>query len=106
MVDTYGQYQKIKKEVDESVISVMESSWFIGGDKVKTFQSNLEKFLSVDHVIPCGNGTDALQIALMALELEPEDEVIVPAFTYVATAEVIALLGLRRCRRKQLMLFS
>lgn len=94
MVDTSGQYQKIKTEVDESVIAVMESSWFVGGDKVKSFQKNLEKYLSVPHVIPCGNGTDALQIALMALDLQPGDEVIVPAFTYVATAEVIALLRL------------
>lgn len=94
MVDTGGQYQKIKKEVDAAVLQVIESSWFIGGEAVKSFQASLESYLDVQYVIPCGNGTDALQIALMALDLQPGDEVIVPAFTYVATAEVIALLGL------------
>jgi len=95
MVDLATQYQKIKKELDEAVISVMESTQFIGGERVKSFKEHLENYLQVKHVIPCANGTDALQIAFMALELEPGDEVIVPAFTYVATAEVIALLRLK-----------
>ena len=73
----------------------MNSSWFIGGPTVQSFSENLEKYLKVKYVIPCANGTDALQIALMSLELSPGDEIILPAFTYVATAEVIALLGLR-----------
>ncbi|NNE28099.1 MAG: DegT/DnrJ/EryC1/StrS family aminotransferase [Saprospiraceae bacterium] len=94
MVDTYGQYQKIKEEVDREVIAVMESTRFIGGQKVAGLAENLATYLGVKHVIPCANGTDALQIALMALGLQPGDEVIVPAFTYVATAEVIALLRL------------
>ncbi|MBK7233601.1 MAG: DegT/DnrJ/EryC1/StrS family aminotransferase [Saprospiraceae bacterium] len=95
MVDLATQYQKIKKEIDEAVISVMESTQFIGGERIKSFKEHLENYLQVKHVIPCANGTDALQIAFMALELEPGDEVIVPAFTYVATAEVIALLRLK-----------
>ena len=94
MVDLIGQYQKIKSEVDEAVLEVIESAAFINGPKVKEFQASLEAYLGVKHVIPCANGTDALQIALMALDLRPGDEVIVPAFTYVATAEVIALLNL------------
>lgn len=95
MVDLATQYQKIKSEVDTAVISVMESTSFIGGEKVKSFRENLERYLNAKHVIPCANGTDALQISFMALGLQPGDEVIVPAFTYVATAEVIALLRLR-----------
>lgn len=95
MVDTHGQYLKIKTAVDNAVLEVINSTQFIGGAKVKSFQENLEKYLGVNHVIPCGNGTDALQIALMALGLKPGDEVLVPAFTYVATAEVIALLNLK-----------
>ena len=95
MVDTHGQYLKIKDRVDAAVLEVIDSSWFIGGEKVQRFQKNLEDYLNVNHVIPCANGTDALQIALMACELQPGDEVIVPAFTYVATAEVIALLNLK-----------
>lgn len=94
MVDLRGQYQKIKSEIDKAVIDVIESGAFINGPAVKSFQKNLENYLNVKHVIPCANGTDALQIALMALDLKPGDEVIVPAFTYVATAEVIALLRL------------
>lgn len=94
MVDLKGQYKKIKKEIDEAVIQVIESSAYINGPKVKEFQKHLEEYLEVKHAIPVANGTDALQIALMALELKRGDEVIVPAFTYVATAEVIALLGL------------
>ena len=95
MVDLKGQYQKIQKDVDEAVLEVIRSASFINGPAVKSFQSNLETYLGAKRVIPCGNGTDALQIALMALELEPGDEVIVPSFTYVATAEVIALLRLK-----------
>ena len=94
MVDVGTQYQNIKSEIDKAILDVIASSQFINGSKVKEFQADLEKFLNVKHVIPCANGTDALQIALMALGLEPGDEVIVPAFTYVATAEVIALLRL------------
>ena len=94
MVDLKGQYQKIKPEVDAAIQSVIDSTSFINGQPVKDFAANLEKYLGVKHVIPCGNGTDALQIAMMALKLKPGDEVIVPAFTYVATAEVIGLLGL------------
>ncbi len=94
MVDLKGQYQKIKSEVDQSMIACVESSEFINGKQVSVFSENLAKYVGVKHVIPCANGTDALQIALMALDLKPGDEVIVPAFTYVATAEVIALLHL------------
>ncbi len=94
MVDVGTQYQNIKSEIDQAILEVVGSSQFINGPKVKEFQADLEKFLNVNYVIPCANGTDALQIALMALELQPGDEVIVPAFTYVATAEVIALLQL------------
>ncbi|MFK7776383.1 MAG: DegT/DnrJ/EryC1/StrS family aminotransferase [Saprospiraceae bacterium] len=94
MVDVGGQYRKMKSEIDQAIIDVVESGQFINGPKVKEFQAGLEIFLDVKHVIPCANGTDALQIALMALDLNPGDEVIVPAFTYVATAEVIALLQL------------
>ena len=94
MVDVRGQYLQIKEEIDSAIQEVVDSCSFINGPKVKEFQSNLESYLDVRHVIPCANGTDALQIALMALDLNTGDEVIVPAFTYVATAEVIALLGL------------
>lgn len=94
MVDLSGQYNKIKSEVDHAVISCIRSSAFINGPSVKEFQTNLEDYLGVKHVIPCANGTDSLQIAMMALDLKPGDEVICPAFTYVATAEVIGLLGL------------
>jgi UDP-2-acetamido-2-deoxy-ribo-hexuluronate aminotransferase len=94
MVDLKGQYNKIKTEVDQAVISCISSSAFINGPAVKEFQTNLERYLGVKHVIPCANGTDSLQIAMMALDLKPGDEVICPAFTYAATAEVIGLLGL------------
>ena len=94
MVDVKGQYLKIKDEVDNAVIDVIESCAFVNGPQVKLFKSNLEEYLDCKVVVPCANGTDALQIALMALGLKPGDEVIVPAFTYVATAEVIALLNL------------
>ena len=94
MVDLKGQYQKIKTEVDHAMITCVESAEFINGKLVSTFSENLANYVGVKHVIPCANGTDALQIALMALDLQPGDEVIVPSFTYVATAEVIALLKL------------
>jgi dTDP-4-amino-4,6-dideoxygalactose transaminase len=94
MVDLKNQYLKIKNEVDTEVINAIETTDFINGSKVQLFKKNFEQFLNAKHVIPCGNGTDALQIAMMALELSPGDEVICPAFTYVATAEVIGLLGL------------
>lgn len=94
MVDLKSQYKKIKSEIDKAMINCVESAEFINGSHVSIFSENLSKYVRVKHVIPCANGTDALQISLMALELNPGDEVIVPAFTYVATAEVIALLRL------------
>ena len=94
MVDTKTQYQKIKADVDNAVIQVMESSAFINGKPVHDFSANLSAYLGVKHTIPCANGTDALQIAMMALDLQPGDEVITPSFTYIATTEVIALLRL------------
>lgn len=95
MVDLKGQYQKIKKEIDAGIQECIDNTAFINGPSVKEFQQDFEKYLNVKHVIPCANGTDALQIAMMALDLKPGDEVICPAFTYVATAEVIGLLGLK-----------
>ncbi len=94
MVDTKTQYQKIKEKVDQAVLGVMESSAFINGKPVQDFAANLSNYLGVKHTIPCANGTDALQIAMMALGLQPGDEVITPSFTYIATTEVIALLRL------------
>lgn len=94
MVDVRTQYLKIKEEVDKGIQEVIDSCAFINGPAVKKFKESLESYLSAEVVIPCANGTDALQIAMMAMDLKPGDEVIVPAFTYVATAEVIALLGL------------
>lgn len=94
MVDVKSQYLKIKEEVDRGIQEVLDTTAFINGPQVKKFQQEFEAYLGVKHVIPCANGTDALQIAMMALGLQAGDEVIVPAFTYVATAEVIALLGL------------
>jgi dTDP-4-amino-4,6-dideoxygalactose transaminase len=94
MVDLINQYHNIKNQVDEALVEVMSTAQFIKGQKVDVFEQNLSAYLKVKHTITCANGTDALQIALMALGLEREDEVIVPAFTYVATAEVIGLLGL------------
>jgi len=94
MVDVRSQYEKIKTEVDAGIQEVIDSCAFINGPAVKKFKASLERYLGAEVVIPCANGTDALQIAMMALDLKPGDEVIVPAFTYVATAEVIALLGL------------
>jgi dTDP-4-amino-4,6-dideoxygalactose transaminase len=93
MVDLVSQYNNIKKEVNQAIEEVMSSAMFIKGPKVVSFEQNLCEYLNVKHTISCANGTDALQIALMALDLKPGDEVIVPAFTYVATAEVIGLLG-------------
>lgn len=95
MVDTKTQYGHIKEEVDQAVLEVMNSSAFINGPAVRDFATQLAEYLSVKHVIPCANGTDALQIALMALDLQPGDEVITPSFTYIATTEVIALLRLK-----------
>lgn len=94
MVDLQSQYKKIKTEIDAAIIDVIEQANFINGPQVGEFRSDLEKYLHVKHVIPCANGTDALQIALMALGLQPGDEVITPSFTYIATTEVIALLHL------------
>ncbi len=94
MVDTKTQYHKIKPEVDKAVIDVIESSAFINGKPVHDFAANLSAYIGVKHTIPCANGTDALQIAMMALGLKPGDEVITPSFTYIATTEVIALLQL------------
>lgn len=94
MVDTKTQYQKIKTEIDQAVLGVMESSAFINGKPVHDFAANLSAYLEIKHTIPCANGTDALQIAMMALDLQPGDEVITPSFTYIATTEVIALLRL------------
>ncbi len=95
MVDLGAQYLRIKDEIDQAILETVASTQYIQGPQVKAFQTNLENYLGVKHVIPCANGTDALQIAFMALELQPGDEVIVPSFTYVATAEVIALLHLK-----------
>lgn len=94
MVDLKGQYMKIKPEVGAAIQDVIDNTAFINGPIVKEFAQNLSDYMGGCHVITCGNGTDALQIALMALDLKPGDEVIVPAFTYVASAEVIGLLGL------------
>ena len=94
MVDLSAQYEKIKDEVNQAILNVVQSSAFINGPEVHAFQAELEQYLGVKHVIPCANGTDALQIAMMALDLQPGDEVIAPSFTFVATAEVIALMGL------------
>lgn len=95
MVDLIGQYNKIQDEVDSAVLNVIRSSAYINGPEVKEFQKEMETYLGVKHFIPCANGTDALQIAMMALNLQPGDEVITASFTYVATAEVIALLKLK-----------
>jgi dTDP-4-amino-4,6-dideoxygalactose transaminase len=95
MVDTKSQYLKIKDRVDAAVIAVLESSQFIGGNVVNNFATSLAKYNGSKHVIPCANGTDALQIAMMALGLKAGDEVITPSFTYIATVEVAALLGIK-----------
>ncbi len=94
MVDLLSSHSAVKQKLDAAIYKVIDSSSFINGPQVKEFEENLARYLKVRHVVSCGNGTDALQIALMALGLEPGDQVLVPAFTYVATAEVIALLHL------------
>ncbi len=94
MVDLRSQYEKIKTDVDAGIQAVIDSTAFVKGAKVTEFQAHLEQYLGVKHVIPVGNGTDALLIAMMALDLKPGDEVITPTFTFIATAEVVALLGL------------
>ena len=95
MVDLTSQYESIKTEIQEGINEVLTTANFIGGSVVSKFQQGFEKYLKVKHVIPCANGTDALQISLMSLGLKPGDEVITPSFTYIATTEVIALLGLK-----------
>lgn len=95
MVDLKQQYQHIKQEVDMAIQEVIDQAAFINGKAVQQFEASLAKYLGAKHVIPCANGTDALQIAMMALELQPGDEVITPSFTYIATTEVIALLKLK-----------
>jgi UDP-2-acetamido-2-deoxy-ribo-hexuluronate aminotransferase len=94
MVDLQSQYTKIKAEIDLGIQQVLDSCAFINGPAVKGFQEDLEKYLGVKHVVPCANGTDALQVAMMALGLQPGDEVITVSFTFIATVEVISLLGL------------
>lgn len=95
MVDLKAQYNRIKSEVDRAIQDVIDNTAFINGPEVGAFANDLQNYLGVKHVIPCANGTDALQIAMMALGFKPGDEVITASFTYVATAEVIALLGLK-----------
>jgi dTDP-4-amino-4,6-dideoxygalactose transaminase len=94
MVDTKTQYLAIKDQVDSAIHEVLDSAAYINGKAVKDFAQNLSTYLGIEHVIPCANGTDALQIAMMALDLQPGDEVITPSFTYIATTEVVALLKL------------
>jgi dTDP-4-amino-4,6-dideoxygalactose transaminase len=94
MVDLKTQYNNIKEEIDNAIQEVIDQTAFINGPQVKKFSADLKEYTGAGYVIPCANGTDALQIAMMALDFKPGDEVIVPAFTYVATVEVIALLGL------------
>ncbi len=94
MVDLMGQYSKIKNEIDRNIISSIESGRFVNGPIVKEFSENLSGYLNVENVIPCANGTDALQIAFMALGLKPGDEIICPSWTYIATAEAAAILGI------------
>ena len=94
MVDLVGQYKKIEQEINTCVLNVISSGAYINGPEVNFFKQNLQKYLKINCVIPCANGTDALQIAIMALGLKPGDEVIIPTFTYAATAEVVLLLGL------------
>ena len=94
MVDLATQYQKLKKDIDDAVLNVVSSTAYINGPEVHAFAAELQSYLNVKHVIPCANGTDALQVIMMALDLKPGDEVITTTFTFIATAEVIALLGL------------
>lgn len=95
MVDLKRQYEKIKPKVDAAIQRVIDSTMFIGGEDIKSLANELAEYVGVKHVIPCGNGTDALQIALMSLDLKPGDEVITTSFTFIATVEVVALLGLK-----------
>ena len=95
MVDLSQQYQNIKHAVDKAIMDVVSSTKFINGPDVALFQQELASYLGVKHVITCGNGTDALQISMMGLGLKPGDEVITPSYTYIATTEVIGLLGLK-----------
>ena len=95
MVDLKSQYLRIKTEIDSAINEVIENTAFINGKHVETFSENLKTYLGANYVVPCANGTDALQVALMALNLKTGDEVIVPSFTFIASAEVIGLLGLR-----------
>lgn len=94
MVDLKGQYDRLKNEIDQGIHEVLDSSQFIGGPVVEQFERSLADYLDCKHVMSCANGTDALQIALMSLGLQAGDEVIIPSFTYISTAEVVALLGL------------
>lgn len=95
MVDLKTQYNNIKPEIDNAIKHVIDNTSFINGEEVASFSQSLASYLGIKHVITCGNGTDALQIALMSLDLKPNDEIIVPAFTFIASAEVIGLLGYR-----------
>ena len=95
MVDLMGQYSKIKNEIDKNIISSIESGRFVNGPIVKQFSENLSNYLNVQNVIPCANGTDALQVAFMALEIKPGDEIICPSWTYISTAEAAAILGIK-----------
>ena len=95
MVDLSEQYKGIKSAVDKAIMDVVSSAQFINGPDVKSFQQELATYLGVKHVITCANGTDALQISMMGLGLKPGDEVITPSYTYIATTEVIGLLGLK-----------
>ena len=95
MVDLMRQYSKIKSEIDANIISSIESGRFVNGPVVKDFSDNLSNYLNVRNTIPCANGTDALQIAFMALDLRPGDEIICPSWTYIATAEAAAILGIK-----------
>lgn len=95
MVDLMGQYSKIKSEIDRNIITSIESGRFVNGPIVKEFSNNLSNYLNVQNVIPCANGTDALQIAFMALNLKAGDEIICPSWTYIATAEAAAILGIK-----------
>lgn len=94
MVDLKGQYKRLKKEIDAAIRGVINGAAFINGPQVNTFCTHLAEYMSVRHVIPCGNGTDAIRLALRALNAQPGDEVIIPAFTYIAAAEMVASLGL------------
>jgi aspartate/methionine/tyrosine aminotransferase len=100
MVDTKTQYLAIKEEVDQAIASVLDSAAYINGKAVQDFSKNLGTYLGVDYTVPCANGTDALQIAMMALDLQPGDEVITPSFTYIATTEVVALLKLTPVKKR------